>query len=758
MRSDPVDGTLWVGSGDAHPHAVNATSYRPYDEQTLAGKIIHVDRNGRGLPGHPFCPTETDLTKTCTKIYAKGFRNPFRFTLRPGKGPVVGDVGANDREEIDLIKPGQNYGWPCYEGTVRTPLYKTQSRCLQEYAKEGTSAAATPPSWDYDHADGASIVGGAVYNGTRYPADYRGDIFVGDYVQGWVKRLDVDSSDRVTAVHDFASNWPTGVEIQSAPGDGDIAYTDLGWGGSGAIRSFTYSGATNAPPTAKAAATPTSGTPPLAVSFSSAGSSDPDGDTLSYSWDFGDGTPRSTAANPSHTYTTSGNYAAQLTVSDGKGNTDTETVTVSVGNSAPTASITAPVDESLYTDGGTVAVRGAGTDPEDGSLPESAYSWQVLLHHGSHLHEHTTATGSQVSFVTAIDHDADSYYEIRLTVTDSGGLKHTSSVDVRPQTSKLTLASSPAGAPLDYIGAQSGAAPFTRTAAVGYRATIAAAETFVKDGVTYRFAAWSDGGARQHEVTVPASDSTLTASYTRDTGVETLNFAPEADTWVDASRPTTSFGTSYGFRGRREPAGPVLRPLPGRRGRGPSGTCGAPAHVPARRFQDRRAGLRHELEDLARVDDLEHPPGHRRRQARGVRGGRAPELVRGPARAGRGQRRRAGLARPRLPLQRRRHVGQPHQREHATAPGRRGRRAGQPAALGPGRCDTAERHGAAGRLPLQRRLERPRRRRTLLLVEVRRRHPGLHGRQRHPHLHDSRDLHRRAHGERRQGELQPRRP
>ena len=218
-----------------------------------------------------------------------------------------------------------------------------------------------------------------------------------------------------------------------------------------------------------------------------------------------------------------------------------------MGNSGPTGSITAPVDESLYRDGGTVAVRASGTDPEDGQLPESAYSWQVLLHHGSHLHEHTNLTGSQASFVTAIDHDADSYYEIRLTVTDSGGLKHTSSVDVRPQTSKLTLASSPAGAPIDYIGAQTATAPFTRDAAVGYRATIAAAETFVKDGVTYRFSAWSDGGARQHEVTVPATDSTLTASYTPDTGVETLKFTPEADTWVDATRPTTSFGTSSQF-------------------------------------------------------------------------------------------------------------------------------------------------------------------------------------------------------------------
>src|SRR5215211_4573744 len=121
VRSDPTDGTLWVGSGDSHPFAVDGTSYRPLDVRTYAGKILHVDRNGRGLPNHPFCPNEVDLTDVCTKIYAKGFRNPFRFTLRPGKGPVVGDVG-NGHEELDLIRPGGNYGWPCYEGNDRVWL------------------------------------------------------------------------------------------------------------------------------------------------------------------------------------------------------------------------------------------------------------------------------------------------------------------------------------------------------------------------------------------------------------------------------------------------------------------------------------------------------------------------------------------------------------------------------------------------------------------------------------------------------------
>ena len=75
-----------------------------------------------------------NLSGVCAKLYAKGFRNPFRFSLRPGSTPLVGDVGWNTREEIDLLQPGRNYGWPCYEGTIHTPGYSDDSRCATEYA------------------------------------------------------------------------------------------------------------------------------------------------------------------------------------------------------------------------------------------------------------------------------------------------------------------------------------------------------------------------------------------------------------------------------------------------------------------------------------------------------------------------------------------------------------------------------------------------------------------------------------------------
>ncbi len=89
----------------------------------------------------------------------------------------------------------------------------------------------------------------------------------------------------------------------------------------------------NYPPVAAASASVAGGVVPLSVNFSSAGSSDPEGSTLTYNWDFGDGST-STAANPSHTYQSSGVFSAQLTVSDGTNNVSATPITISIANGA----------------------------------------------------------------------------------------------------------------------------------------------------------------------------------------------------------------------------------------------------------------------------------------------------------------------------------------------------------------------------------------------------------------------------------------
>ncbi len=94
----------------------------------------------------------------------------------------------------------------------------------------------------------------------------------------------------------------------------------------------------NIAPVAKASANPTSGTAPLAVSFSSVGSSDPDGSIAAYAWDLdGDGQfDDSAGQNPSHTYTTAGSYAVMLRVTDNGGaQTVSASVAVAVSDAQP---------------------------------------------------------------------------------------------------------------------------------------------------------------------------------------------------------------------------------------------------------------------------------------------------------------------------------------------------------------------------------------------------------------------------------------
>ena len=117
-------------------------------------------------------------------------------------------------------------------------------------------------------------------------------------------------------------------------GKGDLAsgYSDYGSLGQYLV-SGSVSAADGQPPVALASATPTSGTAPLTVNFSSAGSYDPDGGAITFSWNFGDGSALSSAANPSHVYA-AGNHTATLSVTDASGAASLTTLLISVSAGA----------------------------------------------------------------------------------------------------------------------------------------------------------------------------------------------------------------------------------------------------------------------------------------------------------------------------------------------------------------------------------------------------------------------------------------
>jgi PKD repeat protein len=112
-------------------------------------------------------------------------------------------------------------------------------------------------------------------------------------------------------------------------GDPSTGYSDYGSLGEFNISGTIVDPGTLQPPVAAASAMPTSGNAPLMVQFSSTGSFDPDGTSISYAWVFGDG-GTSSEVNPSHTYTTKGSYTAVLTVTDPDNLTDTATVAITV--------------------------------------------------------------------------------------------------------------------------------------------------------------------------------------------------------------------------------------------------------------------------------------------------------------------------------------------------------------------------------------------------------------------------------------------
>lgn len=506
------DGTLYVGTGDAMMAAANAPSaFRPYDERSMAGKILHITRNGRGVAGHPFCPTVTDLTQVCTKVYAKGFRNPFRFVRRAAGGLWAGDVGQDRFEEIDHVVAGASYGWPCYEGPERNIARAGHPTCQPIYAKEGTAGAERMPFLSYPsdpERGGSAIIVGPEYSAATYPADYKGTVFYGDFVLGFLNRLQVDGTPAPVAQHAFASEWQ-GADLKVGP-DGLLYSANFFT----ITRFVPVQG--NRAPVASATADPVAGLAPLDVGFDASGSTDPDGDPLTYVWDFGDGSPTATGATPRHVYSANGTYTATVTVRDPAGASATASAIVRVGERPPVIDVASPVDGSTYRDGSPVTLSATATDPEDGALGDAAIRWQITLVHDTHQHAFTSVTGRQGSFTPITDHDADSHYIVTVTATDSVGLTSSKTVRINPETVALDLVTDPASNAALVYGGESHAAPYSSRTAIGFHTTVVAPETITAGGKTLVFSSWSDGGARSHDIDVPAQDLRLVARYSED--------------------------------------------------------------------------------------------------------------------------------------------------------------------------------------------------------------------------------------------------
>ncbi|MBO0937476.1 RICIN domain-containing protein [Fibrella sp. HMF5335] len=207
------------------------------------------------------------------------------------------------------------------------------------------------------------------------------------------------------------------------------------------IEEYACSGAgtPNRPPVVVATSTSLTGTSPLSVTFTGSGSSDPDGDPITYLWDFGDGTS-STQPNPVKTFSqrvgAQGvglilNYTVRLTVTDNKGLSNSQTLQVWLNNNAPTVKITSPLPTFTYAlDKETnLSVTADLTD----ELPDNlAREYKTILRRDNRT-IWSVASGVGTTVLPVGCNGESYYYLLTLKVTDKGGLSAMDSVKIYPK-------------------------------------------------------------------------------------------------------------------------------------------------------------------------------------------------------------------------------------------------------------------------------------------------------------------------------------
>jgi PKD repeat protein len=220
---------------------------------------------------------------------------------------------------------------------------------------------------------------------------------------------------------DFGDNSPAGSGVSPShtyTAAGTYTVTLTVKDNKGATDTVSHDVTVTAPPDQPPVAVFTSNCTGLGCSFDGSQSSDPDpGDSIaSYSWDFGDNTPGSTAQKPDHTYTAAGTYTVALTVKDQEGvpNTVTHDVTVSVPANQPPVAAFASNCTDL-----SCSFNGIGSHDPDGSI--ASYAW-------------TFGDGNTGTGVSSSDtYPAAGDYSVTLTVTDNQGATNSVTQTVSPR-------------------------------------------------------------------------------------------------------------------------------------------------------------------------------------------------------------------------------------------------------------------------------------------------------------------------------------
>ncbi len=195
------DEKLYFSIGD------NGRSENSQQLTSLAGKLCRINLDGTVPSDNPL----TTPTGATSAIYAMGFRNPFRFCFSPTGSLYVGDVGSSGdqrREEINLVEPAQNFGWPEVEGQFDENEFPQYVNPIVVY-----------------HDEGSAISGCSYYAGEQFPSEYRNNLFHIDFTSQTIYRVIFDAD--VAMEHTLFAQLDGGpVDLMTAL-DGSLIYTEL---------------------------------------------------------------------------------------------------------------------------------------------------------------------------------------------------------------------------------------------------------------------------------------------------------------------------------------------------------------------------------------------------------------------------------------------------------------------------------------------------------------------------------------------------
>ena len=521
------DGMLYLGTGDKFSGAATSQNI------SSGGGKIHRIRLDGSIPGDNLGMDDGQGGAMMDSIYATGARNPYQMSLDVVTGDIIfGDVGGNDQgtawEEVNLVLPRKNYGWPFCEGTCGGEAAAAdfpQCNCelhanpLFAYPHDAKYGPARRPRQ-------ASITGGFVYRRAGspggahlFPMAFEGLYFYADYAtwQTYVQDLG-ESADRhsrfelpVPEKVAFPFELPrAGGPIAFAQGpDGSVWYSTQ----YGKLRRIMYAGDSNMPPVISAAtASTTTGPAPLTVEFTGV-AADPDSEdsALEAGWQFKRTEEVVPGAVLTRTFKTEGVYEVSFVVDDGQ-HTVRATVTVVVGE-PPAAIILSPANGMRFSADDTISMTAA---PAAGVT----HSWDLQLKHNQHFHPvFSERKGDAIDF--HIERTGHTYLDdvlmfIVLTATNSAGLFSQASIEVLPRKASMAFASTPSGIPISVDGIPY-VTPVSLVTLVNFLHTVVIQPSMTQNNGAslLAFEQWADGShSLVRQVTAESGGVAFAAIYT----------------------------------------------------------------------------------------------------------------------------------------------------------------------------------------------------------------------------------------------------